>query len=830
MKYGNIILCILIVILVYCFYLNIINKKNNIIQDDDNIDHTNQNIEKFANQFKINDLVKSSDKIETLINSKDNNIFNVRIWDNESYMMGLYKKTPKTLDECLYNPNANPLNTCPLSIWRPTPNEGFESLGDVMSRSLKQPSTEVIEDVRKPKTPGSVTEKNLSTIVASGINLVEPEDYIYIGGFGNDKMTDLIKRNELFNKYSNKIAFYVNELKKELDVKLTELRNKTNLVLNAEIKKFVTYMNQLKLAGSVYPGTFETNTNINKIINDKDNPNVIPNFLTVNDYTVSSDAKRGKVLYSIKDNQISVSNPFILKSIISTFPDALKKILFKNYDYENEKNTFDFTNYNFTISQIDNVSRDKLKGLFGDDLNVNVGGFNNHSILRAPINTSMDVDYFFKEEYRDQSFKGGIRGIFRSGSIKGELRTRNKRVLRTIGSTAKEDSLFLCFHEPGEDFDNHNSQLVMLNNIVIKIHQDVIKDLNNKFMSDETLNSKYNTVVRLIVDFKKAFPQFNKKDYYTLSIWQPIPPPGYTALGFVFTNDDQSVKPGKQLIKCVPQSCAKNFKRRPWQREDIIFKYTDERQQLVFYRNPFLNTIVVIDEKRQNGIYLNKTPSSLKYRNEKDSHSWECYDIIPCIKECTYVDQLKNADSNAKQMCKAYRGIENQMFDKTEVNHNLQQEEDKLNNMLKDKKKYITDLLDKVNTLMSEDELYKLITEGINRYKARKDIEERRQLHGAVADKLMKTRGFEISWDAPEELMKFKDTLKNFVVSQYGKVAQEERDCPVCKLPDTTGYVKMKDLELCYGCLEDVVRELIGKKKSAGEPIPPELQELQNKI
>jgi hypothetical protein len=131
---------------------------------------------------------------------------------------------------------------------------------------------------------------------------------------------------------------------------------------------------------------------------------------------------------------------------------------------------------------------------------------------------------------------------------------------------------------------------------------------------------------------------------------------------------------------------------------------------------------------------------------------------------------------------------------------------------------------------MSEDELYKLIIEGINRYKAKKDLQEQHQLHGKVADKLLQTRGLEISWDVPEEMMKFKDLLKDFVVAQYGRVSQEEKDCPVCKLPDTTGYVKMKDLELCYGCLEDVVRELVGKKKAAGEPIPAELQELQNKI
>ena len=68
--------------------------------------------------------------------------------------------------------------------------------------------------------------------------------------------------------------------------------------------------------------------------------------------------------------------------------------------------------------------------------------------------------------------------------------------------------------------------------------------------------------------------------------------PNYTPL-----NDDKDTKPSKQLIKCVPQDCAKSFKRRPWSpKEDIIFRYTDNSQNLVFYRNPFLNTVVVMDE------------------------------------------------------------------------------------------------------------------------------------------------------------------------------------------------------------------------------------------
>ena len=58
----------------------------------------------------------------------------------------------------------------------------------------------------------------------------------------------------------------------------------------------------------------------------------------------------------------------------------------------------------------------------------------------------------------------------------------------------------------------------------------------------------------------------------------------------------------------------------------------------------------------------------------------------------------------------------------------------------------------------------------------------------------------------------------------------KQNNCPICKIPDTDEFIELNKLKMCYGCVEDVVRQLIGEKKAAGESIPPELQALGNQI
>jgi len=784
------------------------------------------NVEGFGNTTTIQNLIKPSDKIETLISSLEHKFFNIKIWDNETKLIGTYNTNiPKTLNECLANDaKVNPLGDCPLSIWRPTPGDGFESIGDVMTRSLRNPSIEMINDVRKAKTPGAITEKNLSTISVTGVKLAEPEDYIYIGGFGKDPIIDRFVRNELFNKYSYRIAFYMREFQEAFEAKKVYLQNMVNQITQNQLIQFNKYVNQIKgIPWQCEVEDLDSYLNIQKFIDSSDFSSYAPLSLVDDKPMGDSVSRQNKVLISIVNKPIVVNHRYLFKSIIKGFPDVIKNILFKNYDSINENSMIKYDMYIFTIKNMSVIPIIKIQEKVGDELGVIIINDDRHNRYTTQPNVMLSYSIYYNETYRDRS---GLKWLS-PGS--GELRTRQRNLDVAFGDNNSVQSRTICF-EPAVE-GRHNKQTLKIYYFKIYYHSTVESIINTELFTDEDLKVKYDRVISIINRFKQEFPQFNKTDYNRLSIWQPVPPPGYVALGFVFTNEEETVKPSKQLIKCVPQSCVKNFKRRPWiPADDIIYKYSDTYQDLVFYRNPFLGTIIVIDQKKQKGVYKNKTPNALKYRNEKDSLLWECYDIVPCVKECDFVDRLKDADKSAKQMCRAYRGIENQIYDKTESKQTLLVEEEKLNKLLNDKKQYIDNLITRINSVMSEDELYKLIIEGINRYKTKKDLQEQHQLHGKVADKLLQTRGLEISWDVPEEMMKFKDLLKDFVVAQYGRVSQEEKDCPVCKLPDTTGYVKMKDLELCYGCLEDVVRELVGKKKAAGEPIPAELQELQNKI
>jgi hypothetical protein len=798
MKPLNIIICIIIIILVYGIYLNINYSK----------------IEGFA--------IGEKQKIEKLIESKEHQNFSIKIWDNEAHLSSIYEENiPIDLEQCkaIQKDQTKFINSCPLSIWRSSSTGGYDSIGDVLTKSLRSPLQENIVDVRKPKTPGAIIEKTLTTMSVSGSILKEPEDYVYVGGFGKDEMVDRIERNEIFNKNMKKITFYMNLYNKTVEAKKLNIYN-TLKIKNDQIINIVSnYIEKIKTLNPVEPLNNNTKTILNKMISDNVLPQKSPISFLANIPVTNTDSQKSKILFDVKKNNVSLDNPYNIESIVNSFPTAVKKIIFKYYQPSNMVSNYDLSNYTFTISNMNSVNIQKLIQKIASQLNVSVFDKNdteqdlyNHFSIRTPSGINLDMKYTDLKQFINN-------------------RRRQNRTVRQqiiIGQYMKDDQAEFSTHAPRL---NGHSQINQIQSFELSINQEVIEELKKNILNDVEIKNINDQLIMAINDFKTAFPQFNKKDYHRLSIWQPIPPHGFIALGFIFTNDEKNIKPSKQLIKCIPESCAKNFKRRPWiPNEDIIFKYKDATQNLSFYRNPFLGTVVVVDENKQNGVYLNKTPSAIKYRNEKESLNWECFDIVPCIKESDYINSLEMADKNSKQMCKAFRGIENTIYDNSSVKQSILDEEARLNNTLKDKKTYLSGLMDKINLIMSEDELYKLISQGLNRYKTRKDLEEQRQLHGQVADKLLRTRGLEISLDPSNEMGKFKDLIKKIVVSQYSKVSQTKKDCPVCKIPDTSEYVKLKDLEMCYGCLEDVVRELINKKRTNGETVPEELLELENNM
>jgi hypothetical protein len=117
---------------------------------------------------------------------------------------------------------------------------------------------------------------------------------------------------------------------------------------------------------------------------------------------------------------------------------------------------------------------------------------------------------------------------------------------------------------------------------------------------------------------------------------------------------------------------------------------------------------------------------------------------------------------------------------------------------------------------MTEEELYKLLNQGLNRYKLRRKLEEQRKIHGAVADKLMSTRGLEITSNTPGDMSKFKDLIQRLIIAQYTKQdvnAAKGRECPVCNKVETEGMVRVKDTEMCFGCTAEAVREISGLQR-----------------
>lgn len=815
MKPSNIIIGIIIIILVYGIYLNINYSK----------------MEGFAN-------LNNPTKIEKLIETKEHQNFNYKIWDNEAQLSGIYKNEdiiPIDFEKCklIQKDQTKYINSCPISIWRPTSSDGYESIGDILTKGLRSPIQETITDVRKPKLPGIINEKTLSTMGVNGSVLVEPEDYMYVGGFGKDIMIDRVKKNELFNYHMKKITFYMNLYTKYVEEISNNIINQINIQNKAIQETFGSYISKIKKNNQIEPLNLKTIETISNIINTPTFPqNVNINYLSNIPISSNMLVRKSKIYVDIISNVTNFENPYNISKLMNGFPTAIKKIIFKEYDPSKEIIKFKVPNYIYKISKMNLIPFEKLVNL-ATRTNVNLidekdkeEEYLQHYSLGVPAGVNIDIIHNVVEVYRDKS----AWGKFSTASSSGKRKTRDKLIVTNAGKPNANDEIILSMHDSREDGHLQTTKILSME---FSVNPDAIEELRSKIINNETLAQKYQQLVTAINNFKLAFPQFNKSDYHRLSIWQPIPPTGFVAMGFIFTNDEKDIKPSKQLIKCIPQSCVKNFKRRPWTpNEDIIFKYKDSTQDLSFYRNPFLGTVIVVDEKKQNGIYANKTPSAIKYRNDKESLNWECFDIVPCIKESNYIDELELADKSSKQMCKAFRGIENRIYDTSSVKQSIIDEENKLNNTLKDKKKYLDQLMDKINSLMSEDELYKLISQGLNRYKMRRDLEDQRKLHGQVADKLLRTRGLEISWDtnASADMNKFKDLLKKVVVAQYSTVSETKKDCPVCKLPDTSEYVKLKDLEMCYGCLEDVVRELINKKRTNGEEVPQELLELENNM
>jgi hypothetical protein len=785
-------LTLLAIIILYSYYLNNLNIKSSK--------------EGFENELgDIIDTNTEEYKIKKLIETEVATDFGVRVWDNHSKLKSIYSnEIPQTRDKCPQKDQNNNIN-CPISIWRPSTSTGYNSLGDVATITFMSPRNEKIMDVRADKSPGNIYHKNIDTMAVAGAELKDPEDYLYVGGFGNGKMLDRLEKNEEYYRLIAQLKFYGTKLSEALTNKKNEFENfikKHQISLNTD---FGAQINQLRKFSSIKAGNPQSQQNITTFIGSEQYTN-----RDALEFLRDQPIITGNVfIYDVENTPISLKNPYNIEPLMDTLPPSIVSEMQKSLKDNRGWDTITIASCAYTIWNLQIIQGVNMAQTFGNEP---------ASMCHNDINPD------FKNKHGTFTSQPGVQlEIIHNISRNTGVRTTNNSTV--IGKTDDKDQTCLLYHP----VEGNDVETIGVSRIKLRIHPGIINNSNNVFKNDQVIIKLYDGFKNTVDMLKQLYPDLTTTDYKRLSIWQPVPPEGYVALGFVFTNDPETTKPGKGLCKCIPENCAKQFKRRQWDPEmDLIFRYKDKDQDLAFYRNPYLNTLVVMDEKKQNGVFKGKTPNHLNYRTVKDSKKWECFDVIPCIKECDYVNKLEEADKRARSVCKAYSGLENQYFEKETYRQSVLDEEKKLRDLVKDRHKHITFLMEKINKIMSEEDLYKMINRGLNRYKLKTDLEKQRKLHGQVADKLMSTRGLEINWNAPGDLKTFKDLVQRYVIARYS-VQTPKRDCPVCKLPEQEGYVKMENLEMCYGCLEDVVRELVNKKKAEGD-VPSELKELEAKI
>jgi len=813
---------------------------------------SNKNIEGFDNE------------IRKLIDFTKTKAFSTKIWDNYSYLNGIYLKKnlplPSNLNECLISTGMNNATTnCPISIWRPNIEPGYNLIGDVMTRLFVSPNNETIKDIRVAKIPGAITDKN-------------PEDFIYVGGFGNGVMINMLEQNDKYLRLKQIIKSNFSKLIEQQNQIIYGSTNNTGTggikgtlnsgdLLNKDF--FAEQLYKISKSYGVQPLNQDTINNFkeiydiykpgagffNKNATEQNNCIKFINILKIRELTPINSSN---IQYEINKNVLTISNPYSLKTLFSKISIDISNDIEKIFKTDSIFDKIELSYYTFKINNIniiptsltpENANQSEITIIYKADKLHIIGVENGYSLgteIRGhthrkgvPRKTKLDDNYYFHSKLpiiNDYSLNTEINLNYlyklRDNSpvnITDRILQNSKWPVIDNNNQSYLEKTILSFHKPREQWVH--PQILDIYSISYSINQDIYNTIIDKISGkDATLSNSeeilkyYLILVNEIKSFAETSGLLTDNNYRALSVWQPIPPSGYVALGCVFLNSDEKVKPSNDLIMCIPQNCAKSFKRRPWLPEDLIFKY----EKLSFYRNPYLGTVFVIDESKYSG----QTPDKIKYRNDVKSLNWECFDIIPCIKESDYVSNLEIGFNKSKKMCKSFQGLESQSAEKKEQTKIIKKEEERIKKMINDKKSYINDLMKNLNTMMSNEELYKMINTGVNRHKMQTDIEKQRKLHEAVSDKLMRTRGFEISLDDPQ---KFKDILKKFVIAKGIKINQPQ-DCPICELPDMPDMVQLKDLKMCYGCVEDVVRELIGAKIAAGEEIPPELKELEDRM
>ena len=566
---------IIVIILIYLIYLNFIKKGN---------------IEGFSG---LSEYVDPAEKIDTLITSQISKTFEKEIWNNQTVLDALPTAAginlPVSFAECNAIGSRDLLTQCPVSIWEPpTSDYGFSNVGHIISRNFVKPSIEKIIDYRQPKTPAGTIEKSLDTMLVAGANLKDPEDYIYVGSFGSGEFSYNELSNETYKKKLNDTVTYVVSLINSINAKLNAITSNINLVNASIINKTVIYLNRMLPYINVESANQTTIDNANEILNTtpKNNNNVINTFKKLITNFQTKD-KSLSVKINIEKTDFIVENEYITSKLTKDLPGKIRNHISNGVKVDQKSSISGFF-YTITFSNIQTVSQSaKIASYTLGDQTVSSANDLESSKFTASPNFQLVIKY--TESYWS----------YRYHTAWSYADARNKRyvdldkevdsgitepiIISNDGSPPITEKIFSYnqnIRREDEDDASHPRKHILEYYKIIPpailtntIYGALLDNTNQAFLDG------FNTTINQI---KTLVPNAFETTYRTLTIWQPVPPKEYVALGFYFTNKGKDNKPSKTGLKCIPKSCAKSFNRRLWRKEDLIFIYKDQTQHLHF--------------------------------------------------------------------------------------------------------------------------------------------------------------------------------------------------------------------------------------------------------
>jgi hypothetical protein len=299
----------------------------------------------------------------------------------------------------------------------------------------------------------------------------------------------------------------------------------------------------------------------------------------------------------------------------------------------------------------------------------------------------------------------------------------------------------------------------------------------------------------------------NALDLFSLTILEPVPPTGYSALGHIFTNKDDDLKiiKANKCVGCVPTTCVKEI--RDWQMTDMVFEYRNHNSYFNIFYNPYIGTFKA-----------GTTPGLPDGKVCK---------VVACVKPCTIVDEIIKADKCARNFQQMNKSITSQN-PLTSTLATDEQDQYYLNKIAQQSQR-IAMLKSKAADIQVQADKVDIVNSEHNKSKLQKYVDTQERNIGLVMGQLEKGKNsIDIDMNIPlnviNDILKIIDNsnipnkqdilntiTKSKALADNGIITGGQyrqamnKLLKTCQDYDLNGFVR-KDLaeQVCYGCSEPV--------------------------